>query len=219
MKLFPHRRRLYFLPGYLGLPPFHQDFQKAPCCLPGSQPFPPIFLLHGVQVAVHEVSVTRWQQGTTIIKIPDKKGSSWTKANQKQKPQILSEHSFWTYAQNYSNSVWKKKGKCKGLVAQPCSTLCEPMDCGLPGSSVHGINSLGKDWKNIYFTTLMRTAHDETPGGSSALAVGQWVGERVAGRQWSIWEGSQQLCPGSWAEECRAATGWEMDWAVSTGVG
>ena len=25
------------------------------------------------------------------------------------------------------------------LVAQLCSTLCDPMDCGLPGSSVHGI--------------------------------------------------------------------------------
>ena len=93
-KLFLHHRRLYFLPGYLGLPPFHQDFQKALCCLPGSQPLPPIFLLHGIQVAVHEVSVTRWQQCTAIIKIPDKKGSPWTKANQKQNPQILSKHSF-----------------------------------------------------------------------------------------------------------------------------
>ena len=25
------------------------------------------------------------------------------------------------------------------LAAQLCSTLCDPMDCGLPGSSVHGI--------------------------------------------------------------------------------
>ena len=24
-------------------------------------------------------------------------------------------------------------------VAQLCPTLCDPMDCGLPGSSVHGI--------------------------------------------------------------------------------
>ena len=24
-------------------------------------------------------------------------------------------------------------------VAQPCLTLCDPMDCSLPGSSVHGI--------------------------------------------------------------------------------
>ena len=29
--------------------------------------------------------------------------------------------------------------KSEVKVAQPCLTLCEPMDCSLPGSSVHGI--------------------------------------------------------------------------------
>ena len=29
---------------------------------------------------------------------------------------------------------------CKVLVTQPCLTLCNPMDCSLPGSSVHGIS-------------------------------------------------------------------------------
>ena len=28
---------------------------------------------------------------------------------------------------------------CYCLVAQSCLTLCDPMDCSLPGSSVHGI--------------------------------------------------------------------------------
>ena len=32
---------------------------------------------------------------------------------------------------------------CGGLVAQSCPTLCNPMDCSLPGFSVHGI--LGKN--------------------------------------------------------------------------
>ena len=40
-------------------------------------------------------------------------------------------------------SKWKDSlhswTKVKGLVAQSCSTLCKPMDCSLPGSSVHGI--------------------------------------------------------------------------------
>ena len=31
------------------------------------------------------------------------------------------------------------KCKVKVLVAQACPTLCDPMDCSLPGSSVHGI--------------------------------------------------------------------------------
>ena len=28
---------------------------------------------------------------------------------------------------------------CCGLVTQLCPTLCDSMDCSLPGSSVHGI--------------------------------------------------------------------------------
>ena len=29
--------------------------------------------------------------------------------------------------------------KMKALVAQSCLTLCDSMDCSLPGSSIHGI--------------------------------------------------------------------------------
>ena len=31
------------------------------------------------------------------------------------------------------------KVKSESEVAQPCPTLCDPMDCSLPGSSMHGI--------------------------------------------------------------------------------
>ena len=31
------------------------------------------------------------------------------------------------------------KGKSESEVAQSCPTFCDPMDCSLPGSSVHGI--------------------------------------------------------------------------------
>ena len=30
-------------------------------------------------------------------------------------------------------------GICCGLVAQLCLTLCDPVECSLPGSSLHGI--------------------------------------------------------------------------------
>ena len=33
----------------------------------------------------------------------------------------------------------EKYTKVKMLVAQSCPTLCDPMDCSLPGSSVHEI--------------------------------------------------------------------------------
>ena len=32
-----------------------------------------------------------------------------------------------------------RKGEREREVAQSCPTLCDPMDCSLPGSSVHGI--------------------------------------------------------------------------------
>ena len=39
-----------------------------------------------------------------------------------------------------ANLFWKKVTLCVSvLVAQSCSTLCDPMDCSLPGSSVHRI--------------------------------------------------------------------------------
>ena len=33
--------------------------------------------------------------------------------------------------------MWRKRNE--SLVTQSCLTLCHPMDCSLPGSSVHGI--------------------------------------------------------------------------------
>ena len=33
----------------------------------------------------------------------------------------------------------KRKVKVKSEVAQSCPTLCDPVDCSPPGSSVHGI--------------------------------------------------------------------------------
>ena len=39
---------------------------------------------------------------------------------------------------------------CACLVAQPCPTLCSPMDCNPPGSSVHGIFQEGY-WSGLSF--------------------------------------------------------------------
>ena len=80
--------------------------------------------------------------------------------------------SFIIYYNIYSMCK-KKSEKVEVLVAQARPTLCHPMDCSLPGSSVHGIlqagvlewvasrgSSLPKDWTHIsclagrLFTTL-----------------------------------------------------------------
>ena len=43
-------------------------------------------------------------------------------------------------------------------VAQSCLTLCDPMDCSLPGSSVHGIfQARVLEWGAISFADLLRT--------------------------------------------------------------
>ena len=39
------------------------------------------------------------------------------------------------------------------LAPQPCPTLCHPMDCSLPGSSVHGILQARKrEWVAVLFS-------------------------------------------------------------------
>ena len=43
--------------------------------------------------------------------------------------------------------------KSESEVAQPCPTLCDPMDCSLPSSSVHGIfQAIVLEWSVIFFS-------------------------------------------------------------------
>ena len=50
------------------------------------------------------------------------------------------------------------KVKSKSEVAQSCPTLCDPMDCSLPGSSVHGIFQASvPEWGAIAFSDLYAT--------------------------------------------------------------
>ena len=47
------------------------------------------------------------------------------------------------------------KGKSESEVAQLCPTLRDPMDCSLPGSSVHGIlQARVLEWVAIAFSNL-----------------------------------------------------------------
>ena len=43
--------------------------------------------------------------------------------------------------------------KVKVLVVQSCLTLCDPVDCSLPGSSIHGISRRGY-WNGLPFPSL-----------------------------------------------------------------
>ena len=61
-------------------------------------------------------------------------------------------------------------------VAQSCPTLCDPMNCSSPGSSVHGIlQARTLEWVAIPFF-----------GGSSQPRDQAWV-SRIAGRVFTVW--------------------------------
>ena len=61
------------------------------------------------------------------------------------------------WPQDWKRSVFilipKKERKEESEVAQLCPTLCNPMDCSLPGSSIHGIFQVRVlEWVAIFFS-------------------------------------------------------------------
>ena len=58
--------------------------------------------------------------------------------------------------------------KVKALVTQSCLALCHPMDCSLPGSSVHGIlQARILEWDAIAFS---RAGNIQDESGASGRA-------------------------------------------------
>ena len=73
--------------------------------------------------------------------------------------------------------------KVKVLVTQSCLTLCDSMDCSLPGSSVHGIlQARLLEWGAIPFSRRSSRPRDWT----------QVV--HIAGRFFTIWATRDTLC-------------------------
>ena len=63
----------------------------------------------------------------------------------------------------------KTEKKVKVLITQVCPTLCGPMDCNLPGSSVHGIlQARILEWVAILFSKGTSPARDQTLFSCSA---------------------------------------------------
>ena len=55
---------------------------------------------------------------------------------------------------NYIMFMDQKNQYSENEVAQLCPTLCDPMDCSLPGSSVHGIfQARVLEWVAIAFAS------------------------------------------------------------------
>ena len=67
-------------------------------------------------------------------------------------------------------------------VTQSCPTLCDPMDCSLPGSSIHGIfQARVLEWGAMSFSR-----------GSSWPRDWTWV-SRIVGRRFTIWASREVL--------------------------
>ena len=76
----------------------------------------------------------------------------------------------WWECKPLWKTVWRSE------VAQSCPTLCDPMDCSLSGSSVHGIfQTRVLEWIAISFSR-----------GPSRPRNRTWV-SRIAGRCFTVW--------------------------------
>ena len=70
----------------------------------------------------------------------------------------------------------------KVLVAQLCLTVCDPMDCSLPGSSIHGISQARiMQWVAISFSRGSSWPRDQTRVSC------------IAGRLFTVWATREEL--------------------------
>ena len=70
---------------------------------------------------------------------------------------------FFTTAALGKHCKHPESGKVKVLVIQSCPTLCNPVDCSPPGSSVHGIlQARILEWVAISFSRQSSRPRDQT---------------------------------------------------------
>ena len=83
----------------------------------------------------------------------------------------------WQYAElgittEEEGRFYLKVKSVKVLVAQSCLSLCDPVDCSLPVSSVHGIlQARILEWVPISFYRGSSQPRD----GSSVSCTGRWI--------------------------------------------
>ena len=97
------------------------------------------------------------------------------------------------------------------LLAQLCLTLCDPMDCSMSGSSVHG----------IFYARILEWVAIPFSKGSSQPRDRTWV-SCIAGRFFTVWATSSPNCSviiiiiiirnGTYMDWGTKATNWEVPW-------
>ena len=82
--------------------------------------------------------------------------------------------------------MWVDSGD--GLVTESCPTLCNPMDCSLPGSSVHG-TSQARYWSGLPFPSPGDPPNSVIEPVSLALAGGFFTTEPPGKPFWTLFHG------------------------------
>ena len=75
---------------------------------------------------------------------------------------------------------------CAGLVTQSCPPLCDPMDCGPPGFSVHGIFQA----RILGLVAISSFRGPSPPGDQTRVSCGSCIGQQIL-YHWATWEASQ----------------------------
>ena len=89
---------------------------------------------------------------------------------------ITIQCSSWAQVLNTWSVASTTEGEGEGEVVQSCPTLCDPMDCSLPGSSVHGIlQARILEWVTISFSRGSSQPRDRTQVS------------RIGGRCFNLW--------------------------------
>ena len=86
-------------------------------------------------------------------------------------------------------------------VAQSCPTLCNPMDCSLPGFSIHGIfQARILEWVAISFSRGSSQPRDQTPvsriaavAAAKLLQACPTLCDPISGRHFTIWATREDL--------------------------
>ena len=104
-------------------------------------------------------------------------------SEEKEKYSVMVSN-FPTYARlvNYKTIAVNAIFESESEVAQSCLTLCNPMDCSPPGSSLHGIlQARLLEWVAISFSRVSSQPRDRTQVS------------RIAGRRFNLWATREAL--------------------------
>ena len=117
---------------------------------PSGSPVPGILQARTLEwVAISFSNAWKWKVKVKSLSRVQLLGTPWTAAYQAPPSMRFPRQEYWSGVplpspwytlENDKNSVPLLSLRCWCLVTKSCLTLCDPMDCSPPGSSVHGIS-------------------------------------------------------------------------------